>query len=73
MCKGKKKVDVDGELVEVDEESEEETELPSPEIDEATKLRANLLGRCIFLFITQGALAILVGYEIMFDDTTAWY
>lgn len=70
MCK-EKKVGPDGEPI--DEESEDEDEQTSPEIDEATKLRANLLGRCIFLFITQGALAILVGYEIMFDDTTAWY
>ena len=71
MCK-EKKVGDDGEPIEDDSDDENE-DLPGTEIDDATKLRANLLGRCIFLFITQGALAILVGYEIIFDDSTVWY
>lgn len=36
-------------------------------------LRQNLLGRCVFLFITQGLLAFLVGKEVLFSDVSVWY
>ena len=36
-------------------------------------LQANLLGRVMFLWFTQNALALLVGYEILRSDVSVWY
>ena len=49
-------------------EADEDNDL---EVEEAK--RANLLSRCIFLFLTQSFLTVVVGKEVLFYDTEVWY
>lgn len=56
-----------------DEEEDEEPEEEASKEIIATARRQNLLGRCIFLFLTQGVLAMLVGHEIIFSEDSDWY
>ena len=45
----------------------------SNEIEPEEAKRANLLSRCIFLFLTQSFLTVVVGKEVLLDNPGVWY